>query len=213
MVYLSEAVEYRSMFQNIEDALIGAIENPEKMFVVTEYHNRSKAVPGQEDEVREEMTSDAELGVTPSDVIDFLQEVCEERRKFETAVEKAECKGTYSIKALRESVKTQNRLTCVTDRLMRLSPSKTERMETGYMLNKKGEQVTYQYPVVVEKKLDFDKKEMIARSRQANDEMSRLSRQLVELEKDTVVDYTPIYDAGEMVLELIHQFKRRREAQ
>ena len=189
---LKEAFRYHNLLDGFISESIYLLCNEEFIVKKKQIHNRKKV---NKDAENEEIDLDGkELGFTPTDLIDFLVSVIDEKSRLTNAITDAKRKMEIDIDSTILMNRIRQRCSTTLANMLSHKTSSTESKGTDFKFNENGEQVSYVYPMTVISTINFDRNDVKELSRKWRKESDDLSTKLDLLEVTTEVDFSPKWD-------------------
>lgn len=189
---LKEAFRYQNLLDGFISESIYLLCNEEFIVKKKQIHNRKKV---NKDAENEEIDLDGkELGFTPTDLIDFLVSVIDEKSRLTNAITDAKRKMEIDIDSTILMNRIRQRCSTTLANMLSHKTSSTESKGTDFKFNENGEQVSYVYPMTVISTINFDRNDVKELSRKWRKESDDLSTKLDLLEVTTEVDFSPKWD-------------------
>lgn len=189
---LKEAFRYQNLLDGFISESIYLLCNEEFIVKKKQIHNRKKV---NKDAENEEIDLDGkELEFTPTDLIDFLVSVIDEKSRLTNAITDAKRKMEIDIDSTILMNRIRQRCSTTLANMLSHKTSSTESKGTDFKFNENGEQVSYVYPMTVISTINFDRNDVKELSRKWRKESDDLSTKLDLLEVTTEVDFSPKWD-------------------
>ena len=189
---LKEAFRYQNLLDGFISESIYLLCNEEFIVKKKQIHNRKKV---NKDAENEEIDLDGkELEFTPTDLIDFLVSVIDEKSRLTNAITDAKRKMEVDIDSTILMNRIRQRCSTTLANMLSHKTSSTESKGTDFKFNENGEQVSYVYPMTVISTINFDRNDVKELSRKWRKESDDLSTKLDLLEVTTEVDFSPKWD-------------------
>lgn len=189
---LKEAFRYQNLLDGFISESLYLLCDEEFIVKKKQIHNRKKA---NKDAENEEIDLDGkELGFTPTDLIDFLVSVIDEKSRLTNAITDAKRKMEIDIDSTILMNRIRQRCSTTLANMLSHKTSSTESKGTDFKFNENGEQVSYVYPMTVISTINFDRNDVKELSRKWRKESDDLSTKLDILEVTTEVDFSPKWD-------------------
>lgn len=189
---LKEAFRYQNLLDGFISESIYLLCNEEFIVKKKQIHNRKKV---NKDAENEEIDLDGkELEFTPTDLIDFLVSVIDEKSRLTNAITDAKRKMEIDIDSTILMNRIRQRCSTTLANMLSHKTSSTESKGTDFKFNENGEQVSYVYPMTVISTINFDRNDVKELSRKWRKESDDLSTKLDLLGVTTKVDFSPKWD-------------------
>ena len=200
---LKEAYHYQSVLDGWMQHACAIITNYSNIYDVTKIHMYSDV-----DESRQnvEEKADRESEVSNDDVIKFMDMLIREKANLTEAVTLAEMKLGFDINAAIATNKMRNTMINNLTAMLKNKSRKQMSKGTAYKFNNEGNQNPYIYDIEVHYDEAFDRKATKAKLKELQAARNLISVQIDSAQVNTVVDYTPMFDEGETVEELVAEF-------
>ncbi len=179
-----------------------------------ETHNKSKFNSEDEDEVIE-ITSQDKLNIKSNNLIYLAKDLIEEKLMLNLAIQKSKSNLSINLEendlilSLDEAISYNKQLrslisSCNT--LNKVKSTESKRKEYGYKFNVEGNQVSYQYEVIVKKDIDFDKKEVYDLSKILKGKTDKISTLIDQSMTKDIIDFVPKYDINDSFEEIVEYY-------
>lgn len=189
---LKEAFRYQNLLDGFISETLYLLCDEEFIVKKKQIHNRKKV---NKDAENEDIELDGkELGFTPTDLIDFLVSVIDEKSRLTNAITEAKHKMDIDIDSTILMNRIRQRCSTTLANMLAHKTSSVESKGTDFKFNENGEQVPYVYPMTVISTINFDRNDVKELSRKWRKESDDLSTKLDLLEVTTEVDFSPKWD-------------------
>jgi len=166
-------------------------------------HLYSSTNPEAENKVEEVLT---ENFFQSDDVISFVEFLIDEKEKLSCAITKAKLASGIDIDALIESNKQRQNLSNSIKTMLKNTASLREEKGYGVKFNVEGNQVKYEYPVLVESIEAFDREKSKAVQRKVIGNADSISAMIDSAMINTVVEYKEPFTANDSFEDAISIF-------
>lgn len=181
---------------------------------ITEIHNKSKFNIEAQDETVEIIPQD-KLNIKSNDLVYLAKDLINEKLNLSMSIAKYKSKLTIDWKeddkklSLDEAISYNKQLrslisTC--DSLDRIKSIEDKTREYGYKFNVEGNQVSYQYEVLIKREVDFDKKVVHNLSKSLKNKTDKISSLIDQAMSKDVIDFTPNFDINDSFEEIVEKY-------
>lgn len=181
---------------------------------ITEIHNKSKFNIEAQDETVEIVPQD-KLNIKSNDLVYLAKDLINEKLNLSMSIAKYKSKLTIDWKeddkklSLDEAISYNKQLrslisTC--DSLDRIKSIEDKTREYGYKFNVEGNQVSYQYEVLIKREVDFDKKVVHNLSKSLKNKTDKISSLIDQAMSKDVIDFTPNFDINDSFEEIVEKY-------
>ena len=188
---LKESFEYVSIIKKLIREASMSLTRHNTLFNKTETKLLSKVDSNMADETED--TTDY-TAPPPEKLLAVMNLLKDDMIKLQKAIAEAKSLSTMNLDAEIAANKTRREMIYVLGAMLKYEDMKTERWDTGYRFNADGTQVTYNYKVVVDETLAFDRdkvrEEMIALMEEADNASSEIDTVMVTKK----VDFEPAFN-------------------
>ena len=141
---LRESFQYMNFLDTNISKVNMMLYDESNLVTVQQEHLKKAANPNAEDE---KIIKPKDLRCSPMDLINFLDELMEEKEKVSKAIYEAKSKTEVNLDHAVSINKAKQKQLNTLKRLVVLKPSESEGFDYDYMINNEGNQVQYKYKV------------------------------------------------------------------
>lgn len=185
---LRESFQYMNFLDTNISKVNMMLYDESNLVTVEQEHLKKAANPNAEDE---KITKPKDLRCSPMDLINFLDELMEEKEKVSKAIYEAKSKTEVNLDHAVSINKAKQKQLNTLKRLVILKPSESEGFDYDYMINNEGNQVQYKYKVKQVKTIDYDRNKVRNKYRALSKECEEMSTLIDKIQINTEVDCEP----------------------
>jgi hypothetical protein len=212
---LKESYRYHNFLDTNITTLLSYLREESNIVKVTETHQKSKSNQDVQDEVID-ATTERQYNCKIEDITFLVKQLVEEKLKLSLAIEDAKKNITLewiedgrklTLDSAIEFNKNVRNMTNNLKYLVDLKSSEYKKTGKDYKFNVNGDQVPYQYNIKINKEIDFDRNIIKELYKKLVTKADTISTQIDEVMLKDCVNYTPIYDLHDSVVEVVEQYK------
>ena len=215
---LKEAAKYGKFLNDMLYIAQSTSTSKDYVRKVTEFHNRSKFNPDDIDEKIEVIPQD-KLDIKSNDLIYLAKSLIEEKLRLSLAISKGKSKLNIDWKEnniklpLDEAISYNKQLRSLItncDYLNGIKSIEDKQKQYGYKINVEGNQVSYQYEVLLKKEVDFDKTVVKSLSKSLKNKTDKISTLIDQAMTKDVIDFNPLFDVNDTFEEIVNEYVKSK---
>ena len=212
---IKNSYRYHNFLDSNITTLLSYLRYENNVIKVTETHQRSKSNQDAQDEVID-ATIERQYNKKIEDIVYLVKQMCDEKLKLSIAIEEAkksialdwiEDGKNLTLDSAIEFNKNIRNMASNLKYLVDLKSTESKKTGKDFKFNINGDQVPYQYPIVYNKEIDFDRNIVKDLYKKLISKADIISTQIDSAMLSDVVNYTPIYDLHDSVVEIVEQYK------
>lgn len=205
---LKEAFQYQNYLDKLLNMATEYLDNDSFLTTTKQTHKKSKA---DKDAADETIVVQKPQGInfSPSDVIDFIMEVLQEKETVGFAITKAKRNTKFDID---QTISMNKKKQIFISHLIKMANMKSmEKKSTGigYRLNVAGDQTKYYYDVEEITSIDFNRGNVKALVKKLTKDTEKVSAELDRIMILTEVDVVPKWDITDTLEDLIELMSKQ----
>jgi len=205
MITLKKSFELQNYLTNLLSKALGVLSYTENITTTKQNHLRKKSYAEAENE--EVILKKEDLPYDINTLIKFIDVLLDEMSKLTDAINNAKNSGNKNFDSM---IAMNNKRRSVLRRFEMMAQLKSKESivsGTAEKFNADGEQVTYRYDIEQVTTIDYDRNYIKKKVSQLRKELEEASNALDLMQLNCMVDYSPIFEIGETLEDVIENYK------
>lgn len=205
MITLKKSFELQNYMKRLFDSALTALGWNDNVTTTTQTHMRKKVYEHGEDEIiinpkRSDFTYDV------IQLVDFACDIQKQINELTIAINRAKHSSDKDFDAMIAINNSKRALLNRLTNMVNIKPSETIRTGKAYKFNEEGNQVPYSYDIKEVTVIDFDRNAIKAIISRLRNELDNYSTAIDEMQLNTMVEFTPIYEIGDSLEDAVAKF-------
>jgi len=216
IINLKESFRLHNHLESVITDLTYYLNNEQNVVKVTEIHQKNKTNKEAMDETID-VVVEKRFDCKVEDILFLVKKLIEEKLKLSICIEEAkkelfldwkENGNTLSVDCAVEFNKHIRNFAANLKRLMDLKSTETESQGSDFKFNSDGNQVSYRYPLVKKKVIDYDRNIVKEQYKKLMEKADIISTKIDQALLKDCVDYECIYNLHDSVEEIVEKYAK-----